>query len=50
MNGNVYIGYMRNLCYDRLVNWTSILKSPKVRRGFDGGVMSRDNKPRDQCE
>ena len=43
--GNVYIGYMRGLCYEDTLNWTRILKNPKLGRiNFDNGVLQRSNK------
>jgi len=50
-HGNVYIGYLRNLCYDRLVNWTSVIKAPVHYRTFQkNGVLLRRNKPDDECK
>uniref|UniRef100_H2YUQ2 receptor protein-tyrosine kinase n=1 Tax=Ciona savignyi TaxID=51511 RepID=H2YUQ2_CIOSA len=43
-HGNVYIGYLTNLCYDRTINWTLIIEGPKVYRGFVNGLLLRKNK------
>uniref|UniRef100_UPI00089DBC12 receptor tyrosine-protein kinase erbB-4 n=1 Tax=Ciona intestinalis TaxID=7719 RepID=UPI00089DBC12 len=48
-HGNVYIGYLRNLCFDKAVNWTSMIKDPQSYRGFLNGILLRKNKPASQC-
>ncbi|XP_077974626.1 receptor tyrosine-protein kinase erbB-4-like isoform X2 [Styela clava] len=41
--GNVYIGYMKQLCYQDKVNWTTIIKSPVIHRSFENGLLLRAN-------
>nr|XP_002126842.1 epidermal growth factor receptor-like [Ciona intestinalis] len=48
-NGNVYIGQMQNLCYDKTVDWQSVLKNPIHRSTFTKGLLLRRNKPKHLC-
>nr|CAB3243195.1 receptor tyrosine-protein kinase erbB-4 [Phallusia mammillata] len=45
LHGNIYIGFLRKLCYARLVNWSALLKDPKEHRSFHNGILLRSNKP-----
>ncbi|XP_076823388.1 uncharacterized protein LOC143469537 [Clavelina lepadiformis] len=41
--GNVFIGYLYGLCYDRLVIWNSVLRSPIQSDGYNNGVLLQNN-------
>ncbi|XP_076821593.1 receptor tyrosine-protein kinase erbB-4-like [Clavelina lepadiformis] len=47
--GNVYIGYCQNLCYEQLVNWTSIIRHHTEYRGFNNGLLLRKNGESTKC-
>lgn len=47
--GNVYIGFMNNLCGVELTNWTLILRNPIARANFEGGALLRHNGRSDNC-
>ncbi|XP_076821591.1 epidermal growth factor receptor-like isoform X1 [Clavelina lepadiformis] len=48
-HGNVYIGYCQNLCYEQLVNWTSIIRHHTEYRGFNNGLLLRKNGESTEC-
>ncbi|XP_076822767.1 receptor tyrosine-protein kinase erbB-3-like [Clavelina lepadiformis] len=48
-HGNVYIGYCQNLCYDKLLNWTSVIHHPVQSRAFRNGVLLSRNGRSKQC-
>lgn len=41
--GNVYIGYMKKMCYQQKVNWTKIIQNPVPHRSFKDGLLLRAN-------